>query len=210
MQALDEEYLGVDAQFGGVDQRKIFVFAAEVLPKIGYKKRAHLMTPMVPGLTGGKMSSSEPDSKIDVLDPADVVTRKLKKVQVVPKEVEGNGIISFIEYVLLPVSALKNNGSAKFVVERKSKPDQPVQDPLIYTSIHDLKSDYSSDVLTPQMIKPAATAALLELLAPVQAEFQASNEWKEVAELAYPVETKKKKARKGQGERSMDETNGTA
>lgn len=30
LQALDEEYLKVDAQFGGVDQRKIFVFAEEV------------------------------------------------------------------------------------------------------------------------------------------------------------------------------------
>jgi len=30
VQALDEEYLKVDAQFGGVDQRKIFVFAEKV------------------------------------------------------------------------------------------------------------------------------------------------------------------------------------
>ena len=29
-QALDEEYLKVDAQFGGVDQRKIFMFAEKV------------------------------------------------------------------------------------------------------------------------------------------------------------------------------------
>ena len=28
--ALDEEYLKVDAQFGGVDQRKIFTFAEKV------------------------------------------------------------------------------------------------------------------------------------------------------------------------------------
>jgi len=28
--ALDEEHLKVDAQFGGVDQRKIFVFAEKV------------------------------------------------------------------------------------------------------------------------------------------------------------------------------------
>jgi tyrosyl-tRNA synthetase len=53
MQALDEQHLGVDAQFGGVDQRKIFTLAAENLPKIGYKERAHLMNPMVPGLAGG-------------------------------------------------------------------------------------------------------------------------------------------------------------
>ena len=38
MQALDEEYLGVDAQFGGLDQRKLFMAAAEWLPKLGYKK----------------------------------------------------------------------------------------------------------------------------------------------------------------------------
>ncbi len=53
MQALDEEHLGVDAQFGGVDQRKIFVLAEENLPSLGYKKRAHLMNPMVPGLGQG-------------------------------------------------------------------------------------------------------------------------------------------------------------
>ena len=38
LQALDEEYLGVDAQFGGMDQRKLFMAAAEWLPKLGYKK----------------------------------------------------------------------------------------------------------------------------------------------------------------------------
>ncbi|KAI5303062.1 Tyrosine--tRNA ligase cytoplasmic [Ascosphaera pollenicola] len=87
MQALDEEHLGVDAQFGGVDQRKIFTLAQETLPKLGYKERAHLMNPMVPGLAGGKMSSSDPDSKIDILDTADAVKKKLKKAYAMPKEV---------------------------------------------------------------------------------------------------------------------------
>jgi hypothetical protein len=49
LQALDEEYLKVDAQFGGVDQRKIFTFAKEFLPKLGYAERIHMMNPMVPG-----------------------------------------------------------------------------------------------------------------------------------------------------------------
>ena len=35
---------------------------------------------IVPGLTGNKMSASDPDSKIDMLDSADVVKSKLKKV----------------------------------------------------------------------------------------------------------------------------------
>ncbi len=50
LQALDEQYLGVDAQFGGVDQRKIFTYAEKYLPALGYAKRGHLMNPMVPGL----------------------------------------------------------------------------------------------------------------------------------------------------------------
>ncbi|THH14200.1 hypothetical protein EW146_g6115, partial [Bondarzewia mesenterica] len=79
LQALDEQYLDVDFQFGGVDQRKIFTFAELYLPRLGYAKRAHLMNAMVPGLAGGKMSSSDPDSKIDFLDPPEVVRRKIKK-----------------------------------------------------------------------------------------------------------------------------------
>ena len=142
MQALDEEHLGVDAQFGGVDQRKIFTLAAEQLPKVNYKERAHLMNPMVPGLAGGKMSSSDPDSKIDVLETADGVRKKLKKAHAAPKEVEGNGIISFVEYVLLPVSALKSGGQGNFVVERKEG------EPLIYTDIATLKKDYEADIVS--------------------------------------------------------------
>lgn len=139
MQALDEEHLGVDAQFGGVDQRKIFALAAEQLPKIGYKERAHLMNPMVPGLQGGKMSASDPDSKIDLLDTPEVVQKKLKKAPAAPREIDGNGILSFVEYVLLPVSALRNGGTAKFIVEQKES------EPIIYSTIDKLKNDYKAD-----------------------------------------------------------------
>ena len=156
MQALDEEHLDVDAQFGGVDQRKIFTLAAEQLPKVGYKERAHLMNPMVPGLAGGKMSASDPDSKIDVLDEPDVVKRKLKKAQCAPKEVDGNGVISFVEYVLLPVSALKNGeGHGRFVVERKD------QEPLVYNHIAALREDYAADIVS----SPFTSAILQSLIA---------------------------------------------
>ena len=75
MQALDEEYLKADIQFGGLDQRKIFVFAREYLPKIGYRSRIELMNPMISGLIGKKMSSSIPSSKIDALDDEETVNK---------------------------------------------------------------------------------------------------------------------------------------
>ena len=38
LQILDEQYLDVDAQLGGLDQRKLFVAAKEWLPKLGYRE----------------------------------------------------------------------------------------------------------------------------------------------------------------------------
>jgi len=143
MQALDEEYLKVDAQFGGVDQRKIFALAKSILPKIGFKQRAHLMNPMVPGLAGGKMSSSEPDSKIDVLDPPEVVTKKLKKAFASPKEVEGNGLLSFVQYVLLPAGAIRG-GQPRFVVQRREGEGEPLE----YSTIEQIHGDYKRDVVS--------------------------------------------------------------
>lgn len=147
MQALDEQYLDVDVQFGGVDQRKIFALAKDVLPKIGYKERAHLMNPMVPGLQGGKMSASDPDSKIDLLDTVELVKRKLKKSFAPPKQVEENGVLSFVEYVLLPASALKHK-TQKFVVERRD------EEPLIYTDIAKMQQDYKDDIVSCYIISP--------------------------------------------------------
>ncbi|KAI4717330.1 tyrosyl-tRNA synthetase [Aureobasidium sp. EXF-10727] len=197
MQCLDEQYLDVDAQFGGVDQRKIFALAKEILPKVGFRERAHLMNSMVPGLTGGKMSSSDPDSKIDLLDGPEIVKKKLKKAVAAPKVVEDNGVLSFVEYVLLPISALQT-GEPKFVVERREG------EPLVYTSIAQMHADYREDILSPQILKPAVTDALNKLLEPIQADFQSNEEWQKVEKLAYPpppAPEKKVKVKKDKGSR---------
>ena len=49
------------------------------LPKLGYKKRIHLMNPMIPSFNsnnGDKMSSSDINSKIDFLDSAKSIKKK--------------------------------------------------------------------------------------------------------------------------------------
>lgn len=191
MQALDEEFLDVDAQFGGVDQRKIFTFAMENLPKIGYKVRAHLMNTMVAGLgEAAKMSSSEPDSKIDLLDKPEVVEKKLRKAVCKPKEVEGNGVIAFVEHVIFRAIALRIEREQHFTVQRKDG------EPLVYESIEKLKEDYVADILTPQLLKAALVHHLNELLEPIQAEFAAAKEWQDIEEQAYPAEKVVKKEKK--------------
>lgn len=140
LQVLDEEYLRADAELGGMDQRKLFAAGAEWLPKIGYRKRSHLVTPMVAGLSGGKMSSSVHDSKIDLLDPPETISKKIRKAEAAPRVVEDNGLIALVEFILLPAAALK--GKKEFQVERKDS------EPLIYTDIKQLRDDYIKHKVT--------------------------------------------------------------
>jgi tyrosyl-tRNA synthetase len=50
--------------------------------------------------------------------------------------------------------------------------------------------------LTPQLLKPIVAQALNDLLAPIQAKYQASQEWQEVALKAYPPVEMPKKEKK--------------
>ncbi|KAF7548781.1 hypothetical protein G7Z17_g6823 [Cylindrodendrum hubeiense] len=195
LQVLDEQYLDVDAQFGGLDQRKLFTAAKDWLPKIGYAQRAHLLNPMVPGLQGGKMSASDQDSKIDLLETPENVTKKIRKATAAPKVVEENGILAFVEFVLLPSSALRGNRG--FQVDR----ERDGLEPLVYTSIAQMHDDYRNDVLSPQILKPAVAKALNELMAPIQEAYQASAEWQEITLKAYPPPPKKEKKVKDRGSR---------
>ena len=98
------------------------------------------MNPMVRGLEGGKMSASDPDSKIDILDDAKTVERKLKKAVCAPRDTSSeNGVLSFVKYVLLPISELK--GGTKFVINR----DEKWGGPMTYTSFEDIEKDFSVD-----------------------------------------------------------------
>lgn len=204
MQALDEEYLGVDAQFGGVDQRKIFVLAEENLPSLGYKKRAHLMNPMVPGLgQGGKMSASDPNSKIDMLEEPKQIRKKISSAYCAPGEVEGNGVISFVENVLQPVQQLaaENTNHFNFFINRPDK----YGGPITYTSVDDLKADYAAGSLSPVDLKSGVADSIVELLAPIKKSFDSDPEFQEAAEKGYPVaqpkQEKKQKKPKNKGTR---------
>lgn len=106
MQVLDEQYLDVDAQFGGVDQRKIFTYAMKYLPKLGYKKRVHLMNEMIPGLDGDKMSASNEKSKIDFLDSSKSIKQKIRKC-FCEEANDSTGLLPFMKHIIIPVMKIK-------------------------------------------------------------------------------------------------------
>lgn len=183
LQALDEHYLNCDAQFGGIDQRKIFMFAEEYLPRLGYDKRSHLMNPMVPGLTGTKMSSSEEDSKIDLLDSAANVKKKIKSAFCEPGNIEQNGILAFSKHVLFPLSR-----DGKLVLHRPEKWGGN----LVFENYEDLENAYKTEGIHPGDLKDGVEKLLNVLLEPLRRDFETS-ENKKLTEEAYPVLKDKKK-----------------
>ncbi|XP_061671096.1 tyrosine--tRNA ligase, cytoplasmic [Syngnathoides biaculeatus] len=184
LQALDEEYLKADAQFGGIDQRKIFTLAEKYLPYLGYAKRAHLMNPMIPGLTGTKMSSSEEESKIDLLDSKEDLKKKLKKAFCEPGNIQNNGILAFVKYVLFPLRG-------GFSIKRDAKWGGD----KVYTVFEEVEKDFAEELIHPGDLKASVEEALNALMEPIRKKFQ-TDELRKLTNSAYPP-TNTKGAGKG-------------
>ena len=155
LQALDEEYLGCDAQFGGIDQRKIFMFAEKYLPHLGYKKRVHLMNPMVPGLQGAKMSSSADGGKVDLLDPPETVAKKIRKAFCEEGVVEGNGLLAFIRHIVFPLRSLSEE-TPVFTIERREEDGGAVS----FTSAQEVEDSFGRKEVVKHLSTPPSLATI--------------------------------------------------
>lgn len=173
MQALDEEYLGVDAQLGGSDQRKIMVYAREYLPKIGYKARIELMNPLIRGLVGEKMSSSVSSSKIDLLDDEESVKKKINKAECVEGDPK-NGLMDLAKYLFFVIKQDKNE---KFVIERAKKFGGGIE----YSNYGEMEKDFVEKKLHPMDLKNAIAKEINLLLR----NFRKDKEIHELHKLAY-------------------------
>jgi tyrosyl-tRNA synthetase len=63
-----------------------------------------------------------------------------------PKEVEGNGVIAFVEHVIFRAIALNVDREQEFVVKRRD------EEPLVYETIEKLKEDYVADIVSGRML----------------------------------------------------------
>ncbi len=166
LQALDEEHLKVDAQFGGVDQRKIFMFAREFLPKIGYEKRIHLMNPLIPGLgESGKMSSSEPNSKIDFEDSDKEIRKKVNKAFSVEGKVEGNGLLALLKYV---VFRKLDQDKRKFSIDRPEKYGGNIS----FSNYLDVENAFASKKLASVDLKQGVAEEMILLISPLRSSLE--------------------------------------
>lgn len=172
MQALDEEYLDVDMQLGGMDQRKIMVFAREVLPKLGYRPRIELLNPLIRGLVGEKMSSSQKDTKIDLMDDEKTLKKRINGADCVAKDTN-NGILPLVKYLIF---GTQNS----FLIERPEKYGGNLE----YDSYEAVEKDFVEGKLHPLDLKNGVSEGLNTLLS----KFRNNEELLRLHKEAYPEE----------------------
>ncbi len=119
LQALDEKFLNADAELGGVDQRKIFAYARDYLPKIGIERKfTHLMSPII-SLSKKKktkakknqdkedelekMSASDANGKIDILDTPERIMELSSKIFCADGDLTDNSALYLIRTFIFPI-----------------------------------------------------------------------------------------------------------
>ena len=171
------------------------------------------------------MSSSDPNSKIDFLDGPKVVEKKIKSAFCEEGNVTENGLLAFINAVVIPISQLRierahgetgaDSEEGQDAVGEQTPfalPDSPEGTvfsiyrkeehggSLHYKTFQELEDDFREKRLHPKDLKTATAAAINKLLDPIRDAFEKSEEWKEIERLAYPDPNakpeKKKKVRR--------------
>ena len=155
MQMADIMTLGADAAVGGIDQRKIHMLAREHLVNFGFKAPVCIHTPILNGLDGKKMSSSQ-GNYISVADTEDVIRKKCQKA-FCPPEIPENPILQIFQHHIFPrlpeVTIIRPE---KFGGNRT------------FTSYVDLEIAYGNSEVHAMDLKKACADGLVEILAPVR------------------------------------------
>lgn len=131
------------------------------------------------------MSSSEEESKIDLLDSPSTVKKKLKKAFCEPGNIENNGILSFTKHVIFPL--FKNE--EKFRVHRSPEHGGDI----IFEDYESLEKSFAEENVHPGDLKAAVEVYINKLLEPIRMKFE-EPEMKALTEKAYPSASKQAKA----------------
>jgi len=173
MQTEDIPALEADVAYSGVDQRMIYALSRELLPELGHKKPICVFTPMLPGLTGGKMSASDVKNKIDLLDSEKETERKVNSAYCKEGDIKDNGVLAFCEYFLFPYKG-------KLKIERAKKFGGDVH----YENYKELENDFVKKKLHPADLKKMVSGELNILLEPVRKKFEKKEK---LLKEAYPT-----------------------
>jgi tyrosyl-tRNA synthetase len=155
MQAADIAMLNVDAAVGGIDQRKIHMLAREHLLNFGYAAPVCIHTPILNGLDGKKMSSSQ-GNFISVADSEDEIKKKCQKA-FCPPEIADNPVLQILQYHIFPrLPEVTVRRPEKFGGDRS------------FASYSGIEQAYQKKEIHPLDLKKTCGDCLIEILRPVR------------------------------------------
>jgi tyrosyl-tRNA synthetase len=155
MQMADIAMLGVDAAVGGIDQRKIHMLAREHLINFGYKPPVCIHTPILNGLDGKKMSSSQ-GNYISIADTEEDILKKCQKA-FCPSEIAENPILQIFQHHIFPrLPEITIKRPEKFGGDRT------------FTTYQDLEASYGKGEVHPLDLKKSCGECLVEIFEPVR------------------------------------------
>jgi len=183
MQAADIFHLNVDICQLGLDQRKVNMLAREVSKIFDLPKPISIHHHMLMGLTPPpktdllgidrtihfKMSKSNPDSAIFMLDNLEDIKRKINKAYCPEKEARENPILEYCKYIIF-----ERFDSVK--IERPDKFGGNIE----YNKYIDIEEDYIKGNLHPMDLKKAVIKYLNQLIEPIREHFQKDQKAKEL------------------------------
>lgn len=185
MQAADIFYLKADICQLGLDQRRVNMLAREVANDLGKPKPVAIHHHMLMGLLPPpdseekgvdraiklKMSKSNPDSAIFMLDSPKEVQRKINKAYCPPEQAIDNPILEYCKYIIFEIVDT-------FFIERPEKYGGDVE----FNSYQALEKAYVNGDLSPPDLKPAVAKYINQFIDPVRKHFETNEKAKELYE----------------------------
>lgn len=184
MQCVDIFYMKIDICQLGMDQRKVNMLARETAKHFKAKKPIAVHHHMLAGLLEPpksnletvekaiemKMSKSNPDTAIFMLDSKDDINRKIKKAWCPIGEANENPILEYCKYIIF-------EKFEQVIIERSDK----FGGNLSYENYNSLESDFVNQKLHPLDLKKAVAKYIDELVSPVREHFKTDPKAKKLA-----------------------------
>jgi tyrosyl-tRNA synthetase len=141
-----------------------------------------------------KMSKSDPDSAIFMLDPLEEIKRKINKAYCPPKEIIENPILDYLKSIIFELTDI-------FKVERVEKFGGNVE----YSTYTELENDYKEGKLNPPDLKPAVIKYLNQFLKPIRDHFENNHEAKKLYEFVKKEDEKDKASIKSEKKEKVNQ-----
>ena len=149
--------------------------------KISGKISSDLKDKYGPKSNSNKMSSSDLDSKIDFMENAKSIQKKISKAYAEPAN-PSNTLFLFLRYVIFPINKLKS--ISKFIINR----DEQYGGLIEYDCLESISDDYTNNKLVPGDLKLGISNWLINFLTPIQQKLN-TTEFNELVSKAYSTQS---------------------